>query len=423
VTTATAASLFRDIGLMADGPLPLDRPVPARGPGLFVVELAAPLPTAPIDLSRVGKWLEHVPTLTVDSARPTSRAFAARLAAFWLPTQTVLYIGATTVSIHGRVAAMEKTGLGDRRPHSGGHWLKVLRLPASTRIWWAATSAVEEYEDAMLAAFESGVTAAERLVLPDRDVILPWANLRRPTGERKASGIASSLLVERPVAPPPPTTVKVVPDGDADGANGEPPAPRRRQTVPRSTSTATRASTTSRAATAARVASGASVGSSSSGSGGGGSAPVPTITAEGVARIQAELDQLINVKRPEVIGRIRAAKELGDLKENADYTSAREEQSFLEGRIQALEAQLRVAVVADAPRPGSRADLGSVLTVEVDGESVTYTLVGSAEADAAAGRLSIASPVGRALVGAVEGDEVIVTTPRGPIAYRVTALT
>jgi transcription elongation factor GreA len=422
VTAVTAASLFRDIGLMADGPLPLDRPVPARGPGLFVVELSTPLPTAPIDLSRVGKWLEHVPTLTVDSARPTSRAFAARLAAFWLPTQTVLYIGATTVSIGGRVAAMEKTGLGDRRPHSGGHWLKVLRLPASTRIWWAATSAVEESEDAMLAAFESGVTAAERLVLPDRDVILPWANLRRPTGERKASGIASSLLVERPEAPPPPTTVVVVPDGDADGANGEPPAPRRRQTVPRST-TPSRASTTSRAATAARVASGASVGGSGSGSSGGGSAPTPTITAEGVARIQAELDQLINVKRPEVIGRIRAAKELGDLKENADYTSAREEQSFLEGRIQALEAQLRVAVIADAPRPGSRADLGSVLTVEVDGESVTYTLVGSAEADAAAGRLSIASPVGRALVGAVEGDEVIVTTPRGPIAYRVTALT
>ena len=181
---------FREVGLLADGPLPWDRPVPARGPGLFVVELSTPLPTAPIELTRVGKWLEHVPTLHLDSARPTSRALAARLASFWLPTQTVLYIGATTVSIGGRVAAMEQTVLGDRRPYSGGHWLKMLRLPASTRVWWAATSAVEEYEDAMLAAFESGVTAAERLVLPDRDVILPCANLRRPTGERKATGIS-----------------------------------------------------------------------------------------------------------------------------------------------------------------------------------------------------------------------------------------
>jgi transcription elongation factor GreA len=146
------------------------------------------------------------------------------------------------------------------------------------------------------------------------------------------------------------------------------------------------------------------------------------MTAEGAERIRLELAELIEVKRPEVIARIRSAKELGDLKENADYTSAREEQSFLEGRIQALEQRLRDAVIADAPRPGDRADIGSVITLEIDGDPITYTLVGSAEADAAAGRLSVASPVGRALVGSAPGDVVSVSTPRGPVIYTVTKL-
>ena len=148
-----------------------------------------------------------------------------------------------------------------------------------------------------------------------------------------------------------------------------------------------------------------------------------TLTAEGAARMQAELDDLIKVRRPQVIARIRAAKELGDLKENADYTAAREEQSFLEGRVQALEARLRDAVIVEARAAGVHADIGSVVTVEEDGLTTTYTLVGSAEADPAAGRLSVVSPVGRALVGAMAGDEVTIETPRGRTAYRVVEIT
>ena len=135
--------------------------------------------------------------------------------------------------------------------------------------------------------------------------------------------------------------------------------------------------------------------------------------------MQAELDELIRVRRPDVIARIRSAKELGDLKENADYTSAREEQSFLEGRIQALEAQLRSAVIATVPAAGAGADLGSVVTVQENGLTSTYTLVGSAEANAGAGRLSVASPVGKALLGARPGDQVTVQTPRGSVVYEV----
>ena len=388
---------------MPDGPVPWGRPVPARGPGVFLVELPAPLGSPPIELTRVGKWLERVPTLTLDGERPTSRTLAARLASFWLPSEVILYIGATEASIGARVAAMQRTLLGDRRPHSGGHWLHVLTALPTTRVWWAETDAVEEYEDALLSGFAANVMTGGfggvgGIGGASPALVLPFANLRRPTGERRASGLAGSLIAEPAVPVPPATRVVQMPDGDAEGARGEPPPPRSRS---RRQSTATRAA-------AART----SKPSSS----------VATLTAEGAERLRGELAELIDVRRPEVVSRIRSAKELGDLKENADYHAAREEQSFLEGRIQALQAQLRDAVIAIPPSAGQGADLGSSVTVEADGVTVTYTLVGSAEAAPSAGRVSVQSPVGRALIGSTPGAEVIVETPRGSVLYRVLAV-
>jgi transcription elongation factor GreA len=396
-------ALLREVGLLPDGPVVWGRPVPARGPGVFVVELPGPLARAPIELTRAGKWIERVPTLTLDGARPTSKALAARMASFWLPSQVVLYVASTT-SIGARVSALERTVLGDRRPHAGGHWLHTLDVMPTTRLWWAETDAPEEYEDALLGAFAAGIPTAELAALPDRDVVLPFANLRRPTGERRTSGLAGSLLSEVVEPAPPPTRVVVLPDGDAEGARGEPPEQSRARGSRRGTTTAKWPA------------------SKRSGTGGAAGATPVTLTADGAGRLRAELTELVEVRRPEVVARIRAAKELGDLKENADYHAAREEQSFLEGRIQALEARLRGAVVAPTPVAGAGADIGSRVTLEVDGETATYTLVGSAEADASAKRLSVASPVGRALVGAQAGDEVTVETPRGPASYRVVAL-
>ena len=149
---------------------------------------------------------------------------------------------------------------------------------------------------------------------------------------------------------------------------------------------------------------------------------VQDLTVEGAVRLRAELEELTRVRRPEVIARIRTAKEHGDLKENAEYHAAREEQSFLEGRIQALEARLRTALIVDAPLAGSRAGLGSKVTVEHDGETVTYTIVGASESDPTSGRISSSSPVGRALVGHDVGDEVIVRTPAGDRPYRIVAI-
>jgi transcription elongation factor GreA len=393
----TAPALLREVGLMPDGPVPWDRPVPARRPGVFLVELPAPLPSAPIELTRVGKWLERVPTLTLDGERPTSRALATRLASFWLPSEAILYIGGTEASIGARVAAMQRTVLGDRRPHSGGHWLHVLTALPTTRLWWAETDAVEEYEDALLGAFAARV-ASDGAHGAGGNVVLPFANLRRPTGERRATGLAGSLIVEPAAQEPPATRVVQVPDGDAEGARGEPPAPRARSRRPSG---------------AARAAAGRGSTSSS---------PVATLTAEGAERLRGELAELIDVKRPEIVARIRTAKEHGDLKENAEYHAAREEQSFLEGRIQALQAELRDAVIATPPSAGQGADLGSSVTVEADGVTVTYRLVGSAEAAPSAGRVSVQSPVGRALIGSTPGAEVVVETPRGSVLYRVLAV-
>ncbi len=418
VPDRSAPTLLRAVGLLADGPVPWDRPVPPVGAGVFVVELATPRATAPVELTRVGKWLEHVPDLRLDGERPTSRALAARLAAFWLPSQPVIYVGSSTASVGRKVAAIRETVLGDRRPTSAGHWLATLTMPAGTRIWWAATSATEEYEDALLAAFAEGVPEDERGALPDPATVLPFAVLARPTGERKRTGLSRSLLPEPKEVPPPPTRVVQVPDGDAEGARGEPPEPKAR----RSTSSAKPAGARSGASRRRRARSRrATSGSTSTGP----RPPAPhvdALTVEGAERLKAELDELVNVKRPEVIRRIATAREHGDLKENAEYHAAREEGGFLQGRIQALEARLRTARIVEAPAAGSRVGLGSTVTVEIDGEQTELTIVGSSDSAPGAGRISSASPVGRALLGHAAGEDVVVATPAGEHVYRVIAV-
>jgi transcription elongation factor GreA len=145
------------------------------------------------------------------------------------------------------------------------------------------------------------------------------------------------------------------------------------------------------------------------------------ITAAGLEALRQELEQLETVARAEIVDRIRTAREWGDLKENAEYHSAKNDQGLLERRITMLTEKLREAVVVEATDGGDTVAFGSTVHVvdETSGRPATYTLVGSTEADAAAGKLSADSPVGRALVGARAGDVVKVTTPRGARPMRV----
>ena len=402
-----AADLLRSVGLMADGPVVWGRPLPARRGGVFVVELPEARATAPIELTRVGKWLERVPDLRLDGARPTSRALAVRLAAFWVPSARVLYVGSTDGSIGGRIEAIRNTVLGDRRPHAGGHWLHTLLGLERARVWWAPTDAAEEYEDGVLGAFAESVPDAERLALPDQTIILPFANLRTPTGERKATGLTNSLLPGEPTRAVPVGRIVEVPAGSADGAGGLRPSRAAGGTVRRGPRPAPSREASRAAPSRAKAARPA--------------AAATWVSAEGLDRLRAEHAELTGVRRPEVIGRIKAAKELGDLKENADYAAAREEQSFLEGRIAAIEQTLREATVIEvADGASGRASIGSTVTIEDDdGIRTTFTIVGSTEADPAAGRISNVSPVGRALLGGRVGDDVVVATPRGEARYRI----
>jgi transcription elongation factor GreA len=434
----TAAALLRSVGLLADGPAVWGRPFSASGPGVFVVELPAPLASAPIELTRVGKWIERVPALRLDggAAAPTSKAVVARLASFWIPSTTVLYIGSSAAGIAARVAAIDATVLGERRPHHGGHWLKTLRGLEHARVWWARTDAAEEYEDALFTAFAEAIPATDRARLHDPDVALPFANLRSTAGDRKGHGL-SGYLVPDDATPPRPgvPTIRELPPGEAEGASGLPPTRAGGGTARRTPRAPSPAGAPRSSATSTWPGASTAADSSSPTVDPPRSPDVTYLSTEGIDRLRAELAELTTVRRREVVGRIKAAKELGDLRENADYHAAREEQSFLEGRIATIEGMLRSAVVIEAPGADGRVHLGSSVSVVEAGvagadgaaepaedEVVVYRIVGSAEADPAAGRISNASPVGRALVGRGVGETVTVTTPRGDVAYRIVAV-
>ncbi len=145
------------------------------------------------------------------------------------------------------------------------------------------------------------------------------------------------------------------------------------------------------------------------------------LTAEGLAKLKAELVQLTTIERPRVAQRIHEAKLDGDITENAEYEDAKQEQSFLEGRIATLEAQLKNAEVIEQPGD-DRVGIGSTVVIKgADGED-RFTIVGSAEASPRDGRISNESPVGSALMGRRKGDKVTVQTPNGPVSYSVVSV-
>jgi len=148
------------------------------------------------------------------------------------------------------------------------------------------------------------------------------------------------------------------------------------------------------------------------------------ITAAGIEELKAELAELKGPRRQEMADRIRVARELGDLKENAEYHTAKDDQAMMETRIKRLEERLRNAVVVEAGDGGRTFSFGRTAEVHDDSkdETVTWTLVGSTEANLAEGKLSAESPIGQALMDAEVGSTVDVETPRGTKSFRVVKL-
>ena len=147
------------------------------------------------------------------------------------------------------------------------------------------------------------------------------------------------------------------------------------------------------------------------------------MTEEGEAALREEVDHLIKVVRPSIIEAIATAREHGDLKENAEYHAAREQQSFTEGRIQDIEAKLSNSQIIDISKipQGDRVIFGStvtILNIETD-EQVTYRIVGDDESNVKEGKISYQSPIARALISKEVGDVVVVKTPGGDVEYEI----
>lgn len=148
------------------------------------------------------------------------------------------------------------------------------------------------------------------------------------------------------------------------------------------------------------------------------------MTKEGKEKLEKELEVLKTVKRKEVVERIKIARSFGDLSENSEYDSAKEEQAFVEGRITTLENMIRNAKIIEEDTTTDSVTLGkSVTFVELpDGDEETYNIVGSAEADPFEGKISNDSPIAKSLIGKKVGDTVSVNTPGGDMTVKIVSI-
>ncbi|MDG2421598.1 MAG: transcription elongation factor GreA [Gammaproteobacteria bacterium] len=147
------------------------------------------------------------------------------------------------------------------------------------------------------------------------------------------------------------------------------------------------------------------------------------MTVGGAEKLRAELNQLKTIQRPKISAAIAEAREHGDLKENAEYHAAREQQSFCEGRITEIESKLAEAEVIDVTKiePSNRVIFGTTVTLYNlnTNKSVTYQIVGEDEADVPSGKISVVSPIARSVMGKREGEEVTVKAPAGDVQYEI----
>jgi hypothetical protein len=212
---SSAASLFRAVALVPQGPVIWGTRVPCDTRGVYIIETPEPLDRVPLDCAEVAGWLARVPTLRLDGARPTANELADRLAAFWIAGETVVYVGLAGTSVAKRVGQFYRTPLGDSRPHAGGHWLKTLARLDRLRVWWAETDDPDGAEAALLATFAARHGGG---------FVLPFGNRQAAGRARKPHGITGSTVDREAVAPAPVTGRSVaqrIPTGVSAAAGGD----------------------------------------------------------------------------------------------------------------------------------------------------------------------------------------------------------
>lgn len=146
------------------------------------------------------------------------------------------------------------------------------------------------------------------------------------------------------------------------------------------------------------------------------------LTKEGLGELKKEYNELTKVKRPDILERVSQARSMGDLSENAEYVAAREELSFIDGRIDELEALIKQAVLIQETHSKGQVKLGSTVTVAIKGKKEVFTVVGEWEADPHEKKISHESPLGKALLGKKVGDKVEVKAPAGIVVYTIASV-
>jgi len=149
------------------------------------------------------------------------------------------------------------------------------------------------------------------------------------------------------------------------------------------------------------------------------------LTKEGLDELKKEYEELTKTRRPDLVKRLSQARDQGDLSENAEYHAAREELSFIDGRIDELEELLKVVVLIEDHAKGRSSkgvELGSKVTIKIDGKEEVYSVVGEFEADPAEKKISHESPLGKALIGKQVGEQVEVEAPAGKIVYTIVSI-
>jgi hypothetical protein len=218
---STVTDLLQPSGLFPEGSVRWGDRVPTDRPGIYLVAIAdspesnkPTLQNAPISSTAIEELLELRPELRVDQALPTAADLKRRIAGFWLPDETVLYVGLAGTSLRNRVNQYYKTPLGARKPHAGGWFLKLLSNLQSLHVHFAETTDPPGAENAALRTFCSNVTPSTKRNLLDPEHPFPFANLEWPHGVRKNHGITgakeqrtprSTTARSRPVVPSPAT--------------------------------------------------------------------------------------------------------------------------------------------------------------------------------------------------------------------------
>lgn len=146
------------------------------------------------------------------------------------------------------------------------------------------------------------------------------------------------------------------------------------------------------------------------------------LTDDGVAKLKAELDDLVHNQRQKVAIRLKEAKEYGDLSENIQWDDAKDQQAFIEGRIAEIEHILKHSVAISLPKNSDAVSLGSTVHLELEGGRQKYTIVGSTEANPEEGKISNESPIGRALLGRKRGEEIEIEVPSGTMVYKISKI-